>query len=141
MNLLNPELEDVLQHYGVKGMKWGIRRQELKTKRLRKKDEKWKRKVNTTSEFVNAHNKSNTEMNRWINNEFNPKYKNAKLSSLDNPPSKWNSITKQYAKEYSDKYQKELNKYLNTVTSPSGNYRLGARVVDTYANVIIEDNK
>lgn len=25
------------------------------------------------------HNKSNTEMNRLINNEFNPKYKNAKL--------------------------------------------------------------
>lgn len=24
-------------------------------------------------------------MNRWINNEFNPKYKNAKLSNLDDP--------------------------------------------------------
>lgn len=30
-------LDDILQHYGVKGMKFGVRRQELKTKRLRKK--------------------------------------------------------------------------------------------------------
>lgn len=63
------------------------------------------------------------------------------MQNLDDRPNKWNSITKQYAKEYSDKYNKELNKYLNTVLSPSGNYRLSARVVDTYANVIIEDNK
>ncbi len=81
------EVTDFLEHYGVKGMKWGVRRA----------DKKWQKNIYSIKGFVDLHNNVADQMNNGLLEKLNsqPKYK--KLDAVDNPNS---PLSKQYYKEY-----------------------------------------
>ena len=100
----NQELDDILQHYGVKGMKWGVRRNREKSKSLQKqykemedskspgrvkqtldsmkRERQWKKSLN------NLDNMSNSEINKLANrirleNDLKRLSKNSKAATRD----------------------------------------------------------
>lgn len=120
-----------LDHSGVKGMKWGVRRTEKKNA---KKDFKWAAKLGyvpnnpsgflSTKETKNIWNASANAMNSGIQDRINAKYP----GDLTKDPKR----RKQYYKEVAQAMNKELNKALNNSslgpTSPSGKYTAEIRV-------------
>jgi hypothetical protein len=84
---------DFLEHFGTKGMKWGVRRAE---KKLAKADAKWEKQIYTTAGAIKIHNRVAEKMNGGELDKLNnqPKYKDKNL--YDNP-----ALHKQYEKEYS----------------------------------------
>lgn len=100
-------VDEFLEHHGVKGMKWGVRRQEKKAaKKVAKADKKWEKGLN--KQYFEVYNQmadrmNSTEINR-INNK--PKYKGKDLSK----PSK-------LQKDYYDEYAKTTTKVLNELAT------------------------
>lgn len=132
------ELDDILLHYGVKGMKWGVIRakaQSIKKSRaekvLAKKDAKWKKEVfqNGTRHFAKANNDSIPEINEFIK-KLNKKYEGVDVREGKNRD--------KYENEYWKKNTEVLNKHLNKVKSPSGKLRLA---YDDSKGTIVEEVK
>jgi hypothetical protein len=101
---MNDETIDlVLEHFGTKGMHWGVRRAEKQTEKIDKLFEKsagdvriWVAVNNRAAQLTNDH-----DIDR-INNK--PKYKGMNFNDENAP------LTKQYTKEHQDAWIKNLNR-------------------------------
>lgn len=119
--------DDFLEHYGVKGMKWGVLRDQAAAgdrgaqKKLDKADRKWEASSHGTSAYIAVHNKMADAMNNGAIDKFNsnPKYKGIKDFRDGNDPR---------VKEYLSDFDKLTSKYFAQATkdtygeSPSGRY-------------------
>ena len=84
--------EDVLAHYGVKGMKWGVRKdnghegETVKTKHLGKLDKKWEKENTGQRGYFKAHNAMADRMNNGMIDDFNndPRWKDIDFNDPKN---------------------------------------------------------
>lgn len=136
----NPGVSDVIEHFGVKGMKWGVRRtdaqlakgktpksekltkvKDARGDQLTKGDVKWNRSTMSTKKGIQAYNKSAKEMNDThiarINNK--PEYKDKNFNDPKN-----SKLRDKYYKEYTDTFEKSFNKNLTEAfgESPTGKF-------------------
>lgn len=120
------EEDDFLQHFGVKGMQWGVRKDSSsaptgrQAKKLAKADKKWQKNIYTMKGAVKVHNATAERMNRDLpafNERARTKYPN---SDIINKPN--HKDTKAYLKEYGDLVVKNTAEAIKEVhgSSPSG---------------------
>lgn len=127
MGATTSAVDDILAHYGVKGMKWGVRKSPEKAaakaeKKLAKADKKWEKKVKTPKTFFALHNAAAAHLNKelpGINARFDAKYgKEINDGVLFDPG---NPITKEYARAVNDSFKTGLEKAAKDMgTNPSG---------------------
>lgn len=125
------EVEDrgaaFLEHFGVKGMRWGVRKSPEKAaakaeKKVAKADKKWEKKAKTPKTFFALHNAAAEHLNKelpGINARFDAKYgKEINDGVLFDPG---NPITKEYARAVNDSFKTGLEKAAKDMgTNPSG---------------------
>ena len=118
--MMTDELQE-LTHYGVKGVKWGSRKNT--TGVISRKDAKWANRVHKTKFQLEVHNAMARELNNGpidrVNNK--PKYKNL---DLNNPKNQ--KLNNEYLLEMAELTDASLKKHANALagTSPSGQYGL-----------------
>lgn len=138
--------QDELVHFGVKGMRWGVRNAskpvspKMSKKRdsrgdlMTKDDAKWSKKANNIRKGIEAYNQTADVMNSTVIPRINskPEYRNVNLNK--NP-----KLMAKYNKEYSDIFDAEFNKALTRVygTSPSGKYK----VISTHDGWVVGFNE
>lgn len=87
--------DSYLAHYGIKGMKWGVRREQKRQKKLAKK---YTKKIKKN--WINIHNRA-AEINNKKGDELFNKYANVNFK-------KDRKAYKQYVKEYVDTWNNDL---------------------------------
>lgn len=124
------DLSEYLAHHGVKGQKWGVRRdrghegQRAKTRKIARLDKKFARNAGTLATYIKIHNMAAEKANKLdierINNK--PKYKNADF----NKPSK---LRDEYYKEHMNAFNKRLDEAAESFgTNASGTQKLAIRL-------------
>lgn len=135
-------VDEILAHHGIKGMKWGVRRdkghegQRAKTTKIARLDKKFERQATSFDTTVKIHNgaikKANDEVAR-INNK--PQYKNADLTR-DTP------LRRKYYKEHQDSFINALEASANSLgTNASGTKKYGIIDKGDSWDIVLRDVK
>ena len=114
---------DELQHFGVKGMKWG--RRKPSAKKLAKKDAKWEETFESKKDVTaaKAFNNAVPKMNALI------KTHQAKGKNWTEDDPRWKPLEDEFGKEFGAALNSYLNKSPGSI-SPSGKKRVEAVIVD-----------
>ena len=115
--------DEEIQHFGVKGMKWG--RRKPSAKKLAKKDAKWEETFESKKDVTaaKAFNNAVPKMNALI------KTHQAKGKNWTEDDPRWKALEDEFGKEFGAQLNSYLNKSPDAV-SPSGKKRVEAVIVD-----------
>lgn len=134
MDPTSAEVEAFLAHYGVQGMKWGVRKdrghegERVKLRKLPKLDKKWAKQFEGVGGWVKINNLAANYLNgpngQYAKLKNRPEYKGKIEKASENSP---------LYKKYLDDATLEVNKAWRKVakdlgTNPSGTKKLGVQV-------------
>lgn len=100
------EIEELLQHFGVKGMRWGVRRAKAKeARRTKREDKEYASPQTQAAVWVGIHNEAANLANKYDVGRINNK-KEYKGINFNDPKNA--ALTKKYYKDHQDAFLKRV---------------------------------